>query len=482
MAGPNSTEGGLTPNKWGGMLAVGLGVLMATVDVSIINVSLPTLVEKLHTDFATIQWVFLSYVLMVTSLMLGVARLGDMFGMKKLYTAGLVVFTLGSLLCGLAPSVGWLIGFRALQGGGAVMMQALGVAIITRIFPGSERGRALGIIGSVVSVGLALGPPLGGILIGLAGWRWIFLVNVPIGLIALVAILRFIPSFAPVKTGQRFDIPGACIMFVTLICYALGMTVGQARGFGDMFVLLLLGTALLGLIAFVITEVRVTHPMLDPQIFKNTLFSLNLLMGLLVFTVLAGTFLFPFFLQLVKGLTTQKMGLLMMIVPVAMGLVAPVAGSLSDRFGPRGLSVIGLLVIVGGCLGVTTLHPDVTITGYVLRLAPIGLGMGIFQSPNNSAIMGAVPRERLGVASGLLALSRTLGQTTGFALMGAIFTTQVLASANLPDTARVTAAPPQALVDGLTGTFSVASCIVAAAVALAMTACWKAGRSDLGEK
>ncbi|MBF0475781.1 MAG: MFS transporter, partial [Deltaproteobacteria bacterium] len=182
------------PHKWGAFCAVGLGVLMATLDMGIVNVALPTLIRQLHTDFATIQWVILSYVLVITSLMLGVGRLGDILGRKKIYTTGLAIFTSGSLLCGLAPSVGWLIAFRSLQGLGAVMMQSLGGAIVVEAFPSSERGRALGAMGGVVSVGLALGPALGGVIIGMAGWRAVFLVNVPIGIIAGLAAFRFVPS------------------------------------------------------------------------------------------------------------------------------------------------------------------------------------------------------------------------------------------------------------------------------------------------
>ena len=194
------------------MLGVGLGVLMYTIDTSIVNIALPTLVQVFHTSFATIQWVVLSYLLVVTALVLGAARLGDMFGKKQLYLGGLVVFTLSSLLCGLAPGDYWLIGFRALQGLGAVMISALGAAIVTEVFPSSERGRALGIIGAVVSLGIALGPTVGGLLIALSGWRSIFLVNVPIGIFASFVVVRSVPAGKSNPTKQKFDWLGALIM------------------------------------------------------------------------------------------------------------------------------------------------------------------------------------------------------------------------------------------------------------------------------
>ena len=176
--------------KWWAMLGVGLGVLMFTLDTSIVNIALPTLVKIFNTSFSMIQWVVLSYLLVINALVLGAARLGDMIGKKPLYLGGLVVFTVSSLLCGLAMNVYSLIGFRALQGAGAVMISALGAAIITEVFPSSERGRALGIIGAIVSLGIATGPTVGGILIALAGWRSLFLVNVPIGIFATFIVAR----------------------------------------------------------------------------------------------------------------------------------------------------------------------------------------------------------------------------------------------------------------------------------------------------
>ena len=451
------------------MLGVGMGVFMATLDASIVNISLPTLVEDLNTSFAAIQWVILSYVLVVTSLMLGAARLGDMYNKKKIYLIGLALFTFSSLLCGLAPGVEWLIAFRALQGIGAAMTQSLGAAIITEIFPPQERGRALGLIGTTVSTGIAIGPPLGGLLIGAIGWRSIFLVNVPVGLLSLFVISRFVPSFSA-RPNQRFDGFGAGLLFMTLATYALGMTLGQNNGFGDTLVRGLLLAASAGLVIFIFHETRTAQPMVDLRLFKNALFSINLLMAFLVFIVMAGMFIMPFFLQLVRGFTTQQVGLMLMVNPIAMGIVAPIAGSLSDRYGSRGISLIGLAMIVIGCLSISTLHADITALGFILRLIPFGIGHGMFQSPNNSAIMGSVPRERLGVSSGLLSLSRTLGQTTGLPMMGALFTSLMLGYGQLPAGTEVTAAPANALVSAVNGTYRTAAFFILGAIALAVLA------------
>ena len=455
--------------KWIAMAGLGMGVFMATLDASIVNIALPTLVEAFHTNLAVIQWVVLSYTLVLTSLMLGVARLGDMYDKKRLYITGLALFTFASMLCALAPSVEWLIGFRALQGLGAVLTQALGAAIVTEIFPHSERGRALGVIGSTVSVGIAAGPPLGGILIGLIGWHSIFLINIPVGIAAVAVVARFTPS-SPVRPGQRFDLSGAVILFLTLAAYAGAMTLAQDVGFNSPLPLTLLVVAFVGLVVFGMVEKRVRQPMVDLNMFRNVLFSLNLAMGFLVFIVMSGAFIMPFFLQIVRGYNTQQVGMMLMVNPIVTGLLAPVAGALSDRYGSRGISLVGLLFVIVGCLAVSTLDQTVGAFGFILRWLPVGIGVAMFQSPNNSAIMGAVVRERLGVASGLMSLSRTLGTTTGLPMIGALFTSLVLSAAGLMVGSDVTAAPAYALVSGITGTYRIAALIILAATLLATVA------------
>lgn len=460
-------------NPWVAMIGIGLGVLMSTIDFSIVNIALPTLVNELHTDLATVQWVILSYSLVVTSLMLSVARLGDIFGRKRIYVAGLLLFSLGSLLCGMASGVGWLIAFRAFQGLGAVMMQALGAAIITEIFPSTARGRALGVIGGIVSFGLAIGPALGGVLIGLAGWQSIFLINVPIGIIAGLVVALYVPAKERLKSEERFDSAGAIILLLTLASYSLGMTLGQRSSFANASVLALLGVAASGLMAFSAVEWRIRHPMVNPRMFSNILLSLNLLMGLMVFITLAGTVVLPFFLENVKGCSTQLTGLLMMTIPLSMGMVAPWAGALSDRYGSRGISLAGLFIMFGGCLAVSTLHENVSLTGYIVRIAPFGIGLGFFQSPNNSAVMGAVAAERLGIASGLLALSRNLGVASGLPLLSALFATQLMAASGLSGApVDVSNAHPAALVSGIELTYRVAAGVVLLALFVAAAACW----------
>jgi EmrB/QacA subfamily drug resistance transporter len=467
--GPTNTHPGVS-TKWLVMIGVGMGVLMATLDSSIVNISLPTLVDAFKTDFATVQWVVISYLVVITSLMLGAARLGDMYDKKKLYLGGLVLFTTGSFLCAISPSVEFLIGFRALQGLGATFTQALGSAIITQIFPSEERGRALGVIAGIVAVGIALGPPLGGIIIGLTSWHVVFLVNVPIGIVALFIVVRFLPALPTLKSGQRFDLAGAVLLFGTLGCYALAMTYGQQFGFGASKVIWLLIISTIGLVMFIFLESRIQQPMVEIYLFRNLLFDLNLMMGFLVYLVLAGLFILPFYLELVQGYSTIAVGLLLMVQPIAMGAIAPVAGRLSDRFGSRGISLIGLVLVTLGALAVSTLRAGVSPFGFAIRVIFLGLGMGLFASPNNSAIMGAVPRERLGITSGLLSLSRTLGGTTGLPLIGSIYTATVLLAGHLPTTTDITTAGSSALVAGIQSTFRIAALFILAATILAVAA------------
>ena len=384
------------------------------------------LVRELKTDFATVQWVVLGYLLVQTTLMLSMGRLGDMIGKKPIYTTGVVIFTLGSLLCGLAPTVFWLIGFRLLQAIGASMTLSLGTAIVTEAFPPTERGRALGLSGTIVSVGIVFGPTIGGIILEALSWHWIFFVNLPVGILGTVMALRYVPDFRP--TGrQKFDFGGAATLLITLLSLSLALTVGQQWGFADGRILTLFTIFAFFLIIFLIIEWRSPQPMIDLKLFRNRLFSINLLSGVLVFVGLSGIFiLLPFYLELVLGYEPRQVGLLMAVVPVLLSITAPISGWFSDKFGPRPVIVVGLSVIIVGAFLLSRLNEETTILLFILAALPIGAGVGIFQSPNNSAVMGSVPRERLGIASSLLSVTRTLGQVIGIAILGAVWAARVM--------------------------------------------------------
>jgi len=468
--------------KWLILASVAMGIFLSTIDGSIVNIALPSLVADLKTDFATVQWVVLAYLLINVTLMLGVGRLADMIGKKYLYSIGFVVFTIGSVLCGLSSTIFMLITCRVFQAFGAVLMAALGTAIVTEAFPPEERGKALGINGLMVSLGIISGPTFGGLILGALSWHWIFFVNLPIGIIGIFMVTRFVPNSRP-PGGQRFDFLGAATLFIGLLLLLVGLTIGQNSSFADLSVLGLFAGSLVFLAGFVLIELRIEQPMIDLRLFQNALFSVNLVTGFLTFVAGSGSaLLMPFFLEGVLGYDPVKTGLTLAVIPLATGIVAPLAGSLSDRFGSRPLTVVGLAILFSGYIAVSTLDQTVTQLGYILRFLPVGIGIGFFQSPNNSAIMGAAPRARLGVASGLLAITRTLGQTTGIAVIGALWASQVSLRAGgaairmtLETTSSTTAtvnAPAAAQVGGLHVTLLTLVGVICFALLFSLWAFW----------
>jgi len=470
------TDGVDYSRKWYVMSAVAMGVFLATIDGSIVNVALPTLTQALDADFASVQWVVLSYLLTVTILQAVVGRLADMHGRKLLYNSGFVVFTVGSFLCGLSPTVGWLIAARVLQGIGGAMTLALGLAIITDTFPAGERGRALGISGSIVSIGIVTGPALGGVIIEHLTWHWIFFVNVPVGILGTYLAWRYIPKTRP-PGGQQFDMAGAATLCVFLLALLLGLTTGQRQGFTSPEALGLFILAAFFLATFIILERRHPQPIIPPSLFAVRLFRVNVFTGLLVFIAMGVNVLIPFYLENALAYSVQQVGLLLAVVPVALGITAPLSGTLSDRVGSRPISALGLAVTTLAFVLIAGLTAETTALGFILRYMPLGIGVGLFQSPNNSAIMGSVPRERLGVASSLLAITRSLGQTVGFAVLGALWATLVFRAAGeiLPGGAE--SGTPEEIAAGIHGTALVAAGLVAVALVVALIA-WRTERRE----
>ena len=444
---------------------------MGAVDGTIVNVALPTMVHELNTSFATIQWVVLAFLLGLTILMLSMGRLGDMIGKKSLFTIGLVVFTVGSALCGLSPNVYWLIGFRFLQSVGAAMTLALGVAIVTETWPAYERGKAIGLAGGIISLGIAAGPALGGVILQAASWHWIFFVNLPIGLLALALVLVYIPPLQPGHRVGDFDFAGAVLIGIGLVAFSLAMTIGQTAGFTSWPVLALILSGLLTIAVFVFIERHAAHPMVDLSLFQNNAFTLNLFTGFLTFVAIAGVvLLLPFYLELVMGLGAQQVGLLMAVVPIVLGILGPLSGSLSDRIGTRPVSVAGLVMLLAGYAVLTQLATTSTPFQFILLLLPVGLGMGTFQSPNNTAIMNAAPRRRLGIASGMLSMTRTLGQTAGIALLGALFAARLQIYAG--QGADVESAAPAAIVQAMHDQFYFVVALIGLGLLFALWRWW----------
>jgi len=459
--------------KWWALAAVGSGVLLSTIDGSIVNIALGTLVGAFNSNLNVVEWVMLAYLLTISCLLLLMGRLGDMFGKRRVYVIGFGIFTLASALCGLAPTVGTLIGFRVLQGVGAAMIQAVGPALLVAAFPQSERGTALGAIGSFVAAGILIGPALGGVLLRYVGWEAIFFVNVPLGMVGIWLTLRSIaPDRSPAR-GQVFDVVGALLLMAALSGLLLALTEGPIWGWKDLriaglFVLFAVAGA-----GFVAWERRFPHPMISLRMFRSPAFSLNLLASFLLFLGLAfNLILTPLFLQFVLDLDLQTTGLALMGLPLALSLSAPISGRLSDRIGPRVLTVAGLLITAASLIGLSFAATGTPLVYLIGCLLVLGVGVGLFQSPNNSTVLGNAPREALGVASGLLAVMRNLGQTAGVAIAGAVWASRVFALHGGPITP-ITAAPPATLAAG----FDLAMRVAAGLVLLALVPSLAGGRA-----
>jgi EmrB/QacA subfamily drug resistance transporter len=403
--------------------ALAVGIYLAALDISIVNAILPVVADAFGTDLAAIQWVATVYLLVQSALLLAVGRLGDLWSHRKTYLLGLVVFVLASVICGLATSPALLVAGRAIQAVGASMIFANLAAILTQVFPPHQRGRAVGIQATIVYVGLATGAPLGGWLTDLLGWRSVFLVNVPIGLVALLLGWRVaLPDTAPTRP-EPFDLPGSVVYVLGLGLLLLGLNQGHAWGWTSLPILgcLLLGTALLA--GWAAIELRVPSPMVDLRLFGQRAFSAPILSALFCYTSVSATFLLPFALIQGRGLSPAQTGLILTCQPIIMALTASISGTLSDRIGTRLPATLGMLVLSLGLFLLSHLAAATPIEQIVLVQLLIGLGIGLFTSPNSSAVLGAVPVQRRGVANGVLGTARTLGMVLGIGVAGAVYST-----------------------------------------------------------
>lgn len=405
---------------WGILACVLVGTFMAPLDISIINIAMPAITVAFDTTITKAEWVALVYLLTTASLLMTHGRLADILGAKPLYIGGMLCFTAGSLLCGLAPALPLLVAARVVQALGAGALIATGPAIITRAFPATMRGRAMGVHGMTVAVGLACGPLLGGLLVQHFDWRGIFLVNVPIGIVGALWALRTLPREER-RPAARLDVPGAIFLWVTLCAFLLLLSRGQEANWQGLPTACLLLAGSLGGLSFIWQERRSSHRMAALELFSNRTFAVANLSSTLSFMAMYGvTFLLPFYLLGAQHLSVFGVGLTMAAMPLVMLVVAPWSGALSDRIGSRLLTTAGLACAAAAIALLELLGAQATPLDVALRLALLGAGLGVFQSPNNSAIMGAVPRDRLGAAASMLGTMRHIGMVSGIAATGAV--------------------------------------------------------------
>jgi len=412
----------LTTAQWWLLAAVGLSSLMVASQTSALNAILPFVARSFGVDLPTIQWVVLAYLIVSSGLLLAFGRLGDMIGQRRLFLIGFAIFIGGSLLSSLAPTLAWLIATRIVQAVGGGMLTSCGSPLITKTLPQSHRGRGLSAQIVMVYFGLSAGPGLGGILADTLGWHWVFLVNVPLGLLAAAVTLAAVPRDEIIVAKQPFDWAGALTFMVALTSLFFLMGSGKGRQWlpGDdaiLFVVFLFSAG-----AFVALELRRQEPMLDLKLFKSRFFSAattSAMINYIGYSALA--FMVPFYLVDGIGYGATNAGFLIMAMPVGMMIFAPFSGWLADKVGPWIPASVGMALLAGGIFLVSRLGATPSQNEIVARLMLAGAGLGLFSSANNSAIMGEVPMDRQGVANGVVSTARQLGMMLGVAATTGIF-------------------------------------------------------------
>lgn len=403
-------------NKWAILFTVVIMTFMATLDSSIVNVALPVMNKELGTTMSTIEWIVTSYLITVCAIILPFGRIGDTKGKTKVFKIGIVIFTVGSLMCGLAKDINFLIFARIVQAIGAAGTMATNQGIITESFPPSERGRALGMIGTFVALGTMVGPSLGGIIVSALKWNYIFLINIPIGLITFFVSLKTLPKEAE-KDSTTLDYKGTILFTLFVVLLFGSIILGQQYSYTNTYIVMALLISIVLFVFFVKFEIKHEYPLVDVNMFRNKLFTVSIICGFTSFIAISGTnIILPFYLQDAMKLSPGVTGLLMTVSPIVLGILAPISGYLSDKFESEKITFMGLTVMTIGLLLMSTLKVDSPIWVVALFLAITSAGSAMFQSPNNSLIMSTVSKDKLGIAGSINSLIRNLGMISGIAL------------------------------------------------------------------
>jgi EmrB/QacA subfamily drug resistance transporter len=418
--------------KWWILSVAAAGVLLSTIDASIVNIALPTIGEQFHTSVQTTAWVTISYLLVITASLLVFGKLSDLFGQKLIFLSGLSVFTIGSGLCAVSQGITQIIIFRLIQGIGASMIVSNTSAIVTNAFPPEQRGASLGTIGAVVSIGLMSGPPLGGMIIALLGWHYIFLVNVPIGILAIIFTIKILPEHKADKSGELFHPLDSVLWMVGITIFVMVVSIPGRAGAAiwELPTYLILCAAIL--FVFFRRQARASQPLLNPYFMKNDIFLFASIAGFFSYmAMIALTFMLPFLFEYTFNMTPLHTGNILVAIPATTVVMSPLSGLLSDKFGQRSIASIGVIISTTAITLMLLIQQATPVWELVLFLVLFGIGLGMFGSPNNSALMGSVENKDRGAAGGILATVRNLGMVTGLGAISLIFNAGVKRSSDL---------------------------------------------------
>jgi EmrB/QacA subfamily drug resistance transporter len=411
-------------SRWWTLAAMCFALFMVMLDNTVVNVSLPSIQRDLHATLSSLEWTVNAYTLTFAVLMVTGGRLGDIFGRRRFFLFGVVVFAVSSLAIGFSTSDTWLVGFRALQGVGAAFMMPATLSIITQAFPPEQRGTAIGTWAGVSAMALAIGPVLGGFLTETVNWRAIFFINPPIAVVAVAVTLFATRESRDETVDHTVDVPGILALTVGLTALVLALVEGNTWGWGSTRIVTLLIAAAVGLAGFVVIERKVRAPMVNFAFFRSRSFLGANIVGFFVsFAMLAQFFFLALYMQNILGYSPLQSGIRFLPSTLVLVVMGPLAGRLTDRVGPRPLMTLGLLVVSLSIF----LQSGITVHTTYLRLLPgfvlMGMGIGLVMSPMSTAAMNAVDRTKAGAASGVLSMSRMVGGTFGVAVMGALIST-----------------------------------------------------------
>jgi EmrB/QacA subfamily drug resistance transporter len=431
--------------KWLVLAIISFSLFMILLDVTIVNIALPSIMNDFKVSLASIEWIMNVYVLVFAALLLTLGKLGDLFGRKRLFMVGLVVFTLASLGCGLSPNLMFLLVGRGIQAVGAAAMMPATLSIVNVEFDKNQRGLALGIWGAVAGGANALGPIIGGALVDAFSWHWIFAINIPIGVIAFIATLKVVRESVDRRASHHIDIPGVLVISLSLFCLTYALIEGQGYGWTSATILGLFAAAAAGLILFVFMELKTASPLAQLRLFRNRSFSAGNIVGLVInFGMIGVIFLLVLYLQIVLRIDALTAGLWILPFPLAIILVAPFAGKLTDKIGGRWILFAGALLTALGFYLLIDISRVAAWTDLLLGLIICGAGIGMVMAPVTTVIMASTPVQQSGMGAGILSTIRQIGAVMGLSVLGAVLQNQLVSNItgalsqvpNIPDAVR----------------------------------------------